>query len=218
MHASARSPSVFSRQCFLSLRAFTRGALVAKRKKVVADTEKLLLEQEQQADEQVLEGLLEDTHVILKQAVDRAGPKRVSRALDVSLSLVYKWTQPPRTRKNPNASGARNPLDKLVTVFHLSQDLELIHFLCRVARGYYTTNPQLQSREGASFVSTTVNALNDFADLMHHAEKSLADDGEIDNDEAKKLRRMWDRLKGRLEHFIVACEEGRFNSGGSDDE
>src|SRR5690606_37917041 len=128
---------------------------------------------------------------------------------------VYKWTQPPRTKKNPNASGARNPLDKLVTGFHLSQDLELIHFLCRVARGYYTTNPQLQSREGASFVSTTVNALNDFADLMHHAEKSLADDGEIDNDEAKKLRRMWDRLKGRLEHFIVACEEGRFNSGAS---
>jgi hypothetical protein len=185
---------------------------MGKRKKTTADTERVLLEQEQQSDEQVLEGLLEDTHLILKQAVDRAGPKRVSRALDVSLSLVYKWTQPPRTKRNPNASGARNPLDKLLTIFHLSQDLEVIHFLCRVARGYYTSNPHHHgSSESPTFVSATVNALNDFADLMHHAEKSRTDDGQIDEDEAKKLRRMWDRLKGRLEHFIVACEEGRFN-------
>lgn len=174
--------------------------------------EEELLEQEQLADEQVLEGLLDDTHKILKQAVDRAGPKRVSRALDVSLSLVYKWTQPPRTKATPTASGARNPLDKLITIFHLSQDLELIHFLCRVARGYYTANPDYLSNAPPSFVSATVSALNDFADLMHHAEKSLTNDGMIDDDESKKLRVMWDKLKGRLEHFIVGCEEGRFNT------
>jgi hypothetical protein len=191
---------------------------MAKRTKSAKDTEKVLLEQEQDADEQILEGLLEDTHGILKQAVDRAGPKRVSRALDVSLSLVYKWTQPPRTKKNPNASGARNPLDKLLTIYHLSQDLEVIHFLCRVARGYYTANPQLDGKAALTFVSATVSALNDFADLMHHAEKSLTDDGEIDDDEARKLRKMWDKLKGRLEHFIVGCEEGRFNMAASGDD
>ncbi|MBZ0135366.1 MAG: hypothetical protein K8I27_03200 [Planctomycetes bacterium] len=178
--------------------------------KQVAGDEALLAE-EQAADEQVLEDLLEDTHRILKQAVDRAGPKRVSRALDVSLSLVYKWTQPPRTKKNPGASGARNPLDKLVTIFHLSDDIELIQFLCRIARGYYTTNPSLGGKVGHSFVTATVTALNDFADLMQLAEKSLTDDGEIDESEAKKLRKNWDRLKGRLEHFIVGCEEGAYN-------
>jgi hypothetical protein len=104
-------------------------------------SEEALLEAEQAADEQVLEDLLEDTHRILKQSVDRAGPKRVARALDVSLSLVYKWTQPPRTKKNPGSlSGARNPLDKLVTIYHLSEDLELIQFLCRVAQAV-TTRP-----------------------------------------------------------------------------
>lgn len=171
-----------------------------------------LLEQEAAADEALLEGLLDETHRILKEAVDRAGPKRIARALDVSLSLVYKWTQPPRTKRNPSASGARNPLDKLVTIFHLSQDLELIHFLCRVARGYYTTNPALKGRAGTSFVSATVNALNDFADLLQFAEKALTNDGEIDDAEATKLRKHWDKLKGRLEHFIVACEEGQFNA------
>lgn len=174
-------------------------------------SEQELLAEEMQADEQVLEDLLDDTHKILKQAVDRAGPKRVARALDVSLSLVYKWTQPPRTKKNPAASGARNPLDKLVTIFHLSEDIEVIQFLCRIARGYYTSNPMLQGKVGHSFVTATVGALNEFADLMQLAEKSLTDDGRIDESEAKNLRKDWDRLKGRLEHFIVACEEGAYD-------
>jgi len=174
-------------------------------------SEQELLAQEQASDEQLIEDLLEDTHRILKQAVDRAGPKRISRALDVSLSLVYKWTQPPRSKKNPGASGARNPLDKLVTIFLLSEDIELVQFLCRVARGYYTSNPNLQGKAGHSFVTATVSALNDFADLMHMAEKSLTDDGKIDEDEAQKLRKNWDRLKGRLEHFIVSCEEGAYD-------
>ena len=162
-------------------------------------------------DEELLEGLLSNTHAMLKQAVDRAGPKRVARSLDVSLSLVYKWTQPPRSKSNPTASGARNPLDKLVTIYALSEDLELIQFLCRVGGGYYTANPASKGRREASFVTATVAALNDFADLMHLAEKSLSDDGRIDEYEAVKLRKYWDRLKGRLEHFIVACEEGHFD-------
>ncbi|MBK9973724.1 MAG: hypothetical protein IPP14_03010 [Planctomycetes bacterium] len=165
------------------------------------------------ADIEALELMLEETHGVLKQAVERAGPKRVARALDVSLSLVYKWTQPPRTKRNPQASGARNPLDKLITIFSLSQDLEIIHFLCQVARGYYTANPAGANQPERNFVSATVSALNDFADMLHFAEKSLTNDGRIDDGEAAKLRKQWDRLKGRLEQFIVSCEEGQFNAG-----
>jgi hypothetical protein len=176
------------------------------------EPEDLLLAQEQQSDEEVLDGLLEDTHRVLKQSVDRAGPKRVARALDISLSLVYKWTQPPRTKHNPAASGARNPLDKLVTIFHLSQDLEMIHFLCRVAKGYYTSNPDALLHGNRNFVTATVRALNDFANMIHHAEQSLTDDGIIDDEESLELRAMWDKLKGQLERFIVSCEEGHFNT------
>ncbi|MBX3473030.1 MAG: hypothetical protein KF754_01450 [Planctomycetes bacterium] len=164
--------------------------------------------------DEAMETMLDQTHRVLKQAVERAGPKRVARALDVSLSLVYKWTQPPRTKRNPTASGARNPLDKLVTIFSLSQDLEVVHFLCQVARGYYTANPTQAGKPQQNFVSATVSSLNDFADLLQYAEKSLSDDGAIDEAEAGKLRRQWDRLKGRLEQFIVSCEEGQFNTAG----
>jgi len=162
--------------------------------------------------DELMESVLDETHQVLRQAVERAGPKRVARALDVSLSLVYKWTQPPRTKRNPTASGARNPLDKLVTIFGLSNDLELIHFVCRVARGYYTANPGGAPRNERNFVSATVNALNDFADMLQYAEKSLSSDGRIDEGESRKLRRQWDKLKGRLEQFIVSCEEGHFNA------
>jgi hypothetical protein len=157
------------------------------------------------------------THRVLKNAIDRAGPKRVARALDVSLSLVYKWTQPARTKQNPGASGARNPLDKLLAIFELSQDLEVIHFLCHRARGYYTPNPHGKATTRLSFVSATVQSLNDFAEMLQFAEKSLTNDGRIDQRESHRLRKQWDRLKGRLEQFIISCEEGRFNVNGDAD-
>jgi len=176
------------------------------------------LEQVQAQNQSEMSRVFADTHRVLKQAVDRAGPKRVARALDISLSLVYKWTQPARTKENPAASGARNPLDKLLAIFELSQDLELIHFICQVARGYYTPNPVPEGNSRVNFVSETVSALNDFADLLQFAEKSLTNDGSIDDLEAQRLRQQWNRLKGRLEHFVTSCEEGHYNSKAKDDE
>ena len=175
------------------------------------------LEQIQLQAQAEMERAMADTHRVLKQAIDRAGPKRVARALDISLSLVYKWTQPARTKANPAASGAVNPLDKLLTIFELSQDLELIHFVCQLARGYYTPNPSPKGGKGINFVSETVSSLNDFADMLQFAEKSLTDDGKIDESEATKLRQQWNRLKGRLEHFVISCEEGHFNEEGEDE-
>ena len=70
---------------------------------------------------------------------------------------------------------------------------------------------------GINFVSETVSSLNDFADMLQFAEKSLTDDGKIDESEATKLRQQWNRLKGRLEHFVISCEEGHFNEEGEDE-
>lgn len=176
------------------------------------------LERVQAQSTSEMERIFAETHRVLKQAVDRAGPKRVARALDISLSLVYKWTQPARTKDNPTASGARNPLDKLLTIFELSQDLELIHFICQAARGYYTPNPVPHGTSRINFVTETVSALNEFADMLQFAEKSLTNDGSIDDLEAQRLRQQWNRLKGRLEHFVTSCEEGRFNSKQDADE
>lgn len=157
-----------------------------------------------------------NTHQVLRDAVDKVGVKKVAAALDVSTSLVYKWCQPPKNPDSPDASGVTNPLDRLLRIFELTTDLDLLHFLCRSAGGYFTPNPEAHSVAEASFIKETVEILTEFASLMRGAENSLSDDGKIDEDEAAVLRKNWDRLKSRLEHFVGCCEDGVFNSTPSD--
>jgi hypothetical protein len=52
-----------------------------------------------------------ESHEVLKEAFDSptASPKEIASELGVSLSLVYKWAQPPEGQ----GSGSRNPLDRV---------------------------------------------------------------------------------------------------------
>jgi len=155
------------------------------------------------------------THVILRDAIAKVGVKRMASELDVSASLVYKWCQPKATGQVKDSSGVTNPLDRLLAVYDLTQDIELVHHVCRHAGGYFTPNP-CPHGEGVNaeqrFVTETVRILGKFATLMRHAEESLTSEGQIDAKESQVLRAGWDRLKSRLEHFIHCCESGIFNT------
>ena len=52
-----------------------------------------------------------ESHEVLKEAFDSptTSPKEIAAELGVSLSLVYKWAQPPEGQ----GSGSRNPLDRV---------------------------------------------------------------------------------------------------------
>lgn len=151
------------------------------------------------------------TYEVMRDAVQKAGVKKVASALEVSSSLVYKWCQEPKSEKNPDASGVTNPLDRLLTVYELSDDLEIVRFMCRRAGGYFAQNPETTLESTPRFVSETILILEKFASLMRYAEQSLHDDGRIDREEGSKLRKDWDRLKGRLEQFVTTCEQGKFD-------
>ncbi|MCK6439673.1 MAG: hypothetical protein L6Q71_05665 [Planctomycetes bacterium] len=153
---------------------------------------------------------LRPTHEALKDCIEKAGVKKVAGALGISSSLVYKWCQPPDDEKG-ESSGAANPLDRMLTIYELSGDSEIIQYLCRRAGGFFTENPHAKTKAELRFVTETIEILNKFADLMHYAERSLRGDGVIDHGEAVNLRQDWDRLKSRLEHFITACEQGQFD-------
>ena len=60
------------------------------------------------------------SHEILKTVVESVGVKHVASDLGVSTSLVYKWCA--RPDPSPTGSGARNPLDRLVTLFESTGD------------------------------------------------------------------------------------------------
>ncbi len=152
-----------------------------------------------------------DTHLILRESIQRVGVKKVASALGVSQSLVYKWCQEQPGDSTPEASGVTNPLDRLMVVFELSQDRDLVQYICHRAGGYFTPNIMLEDEHGRRFLSETVQILDKFADLIRYAEQSLHNDGVIDEEEGRQLRRNWDGLKSRLESFIVGCENGLFD-------
>ncbi|MCA8940166.1 MAG: hypothetical protein KDB07_10170 [Planctomycetes bacterium] len=160
---------------------------------------------------------MRETWQELNEIIHELGVKKVAAALGISSSLIYKWCQAPKSDANPEASGASNPLDRLFIIMELAGDERLIEYIARRAGGYFIPNPVHRSRKDLSFVSETMAILDKYADLMRFAEQSLSNDGKIDHDEAITLRRDWDKLKVRLETFVMHCEAGDFDIVKEDD-
>ena len=73
------------------------------------------------------------SHEILREAFEKVSPKEVSQSMGVSLSLVYKWAQPPAGQ---GSGGIPNPLDRAAELIALLRNPALIKWLCRSAGGY----------------------------------------------------------------------------------
>lgn len=144
-----------------------------------------------------------EAHEIIRQAVDRAGAKVVADALGVSLSLVYKWAQPPLQ------GGVVNPLDRVAQLREITGEQALIEWLCARAGGYYVKNGA--SREGGSYeiLPATQTLVRKFADLLSSISKAAANE-RICPVEAAEIRQVWDRLKAHAEGFVRCCEAGEF--------
>jgi len=78
-----------------------------------------------------------ESNEVLKQALRKTSPKAVAAELGVSLSLVYKWTEP----SSDTGSGSRNPLDRLQKVIELSGDPGIVEWLCQQNGGHFVRNP-----------------------------------------------------------------------------
>jgi transposase len=59
-----------------------------------------------------------ESHEILQRVVESVGVKHVASDLGVSTSLVYEWCARPTTE----GSGARNPLDRLLSLIDATED------------------------------------------------------------------------------------------------
>ncbi len=149
---------------------------------------------------------------VLREAADRVGVKAVAAKLNVSTALVYKWCQESPT-DDPDASGARNPLDRLKTIYDATQDSRIINWLCNGADGFYVPNPQVEpGAEEEQLLSTTQRMVRDFGILLSDISRSIEDDGLITGDEPDRIRQSWERLKSQAECFVVACERGMYGT------
>ncbi|MGN6627642.1 MAG: phage regulatory CII family protein [Tepidisphaeraceae bacterium] len=156
------------------------------------------------------------SYEVIRQAVEEPGVKAVAAALKVSAALVYKWCEPPADETDPEQSGAKNPLDRMSEMYHVTQDIRLVRWLCNQAGGFYVTNPAPVAEKNidAALYRQTRSLVRDFSELLDSVTESVEDDHQVDLDEADKIRQRWEELKANVENFVVLCEKGHFLNRG----
>lgn len=150
---------------------------------------------------------------VIRQAVEEPGVKAVAAALKVSQALVYKWCEPPAGEDDPEQSGAKNPLDRVREMYHLTKDIRLVRWLCNEAGGFFVANPVADpTRPVEQHIFTeTRGMVRDFSELLDAVTESVEDDPGIDPHEAELIRQKWEDLKACVERFVLSCEKGHYH-------
>ena len=150
------------------------------------------------------------SYEVLREATEEIGAKALAAALRLSPALVYKWCQE-SSQSDPDASGARNPLDRLADIVRVTNSTDVVNWLCNQAGGFYVRNPSPPTGDlQTELLMTTQRLVQEFSKLLTTVTHSIEDDGQVDSSEADLIRRAWEGLKGSAEAFTVACEKGAY--------
>ena len=147
-----------------------------------------------------------DSHELLREVFQKVNPKEVASKLDLSLSMVYKWAEPPDQK-----SGAVNPLDRVARLVECSGDLRITQWICQKSGGFFIKNPKDNNPHPVFLVPAMNSVVQEFADLLAVMAHS-AEDNEVTPGEAESIRARWEELKSVAEGFVRSCEEGDFKS------
>ena len=167
------------------------------------------------------------SYELLREVFDKKAPKQVAADLGLSLSMVYKWAEPPtqaaglrpeasadakamadRTTRQ-GGSGTGNPLDRIEALLKSTGDHRLVQWICQRAGGFFIQNPK-SIPHPHYLIPATNQIVQEFADLLHVIANATADDA-ITQPEAKQIRARWEELKTVTEGFVACCEEGNFS-------
>src|SRR2546430_8405720 len=78
------------------------------------------------------------SHEVLREVFQKCSAKQIAADLDLSLSLVYKWSEPP----TPDGQPTGNPLERVAALYRCSHDERILQWLCHQAGGFYIKNPK----------------------------------------------------------------------------
>jgi hypothetical protein len=146
------------------------------------------------------------SHELLREVFEKVSPKQVSGDLGLSLSMIYKWAEPP---EHDAGSGVANPLDRIAALYRCTQDPRLVQWICEQAGGFFIRNPSTHNAHPSFLIPATNEIVQEFADLLAVI-ASAASDNEISDKEAEKIRNRWEELKCVTESFVACCERGNF--------
>ena len=156
------------------------------------------------------------SHEVLRRAAEPIGVKALAASLRLSPAMVYKWCQE-SSKDDPDASGARNPLDRLAEIFRATGSIDVVNWLCHEASGFFVSNPQSSVQDvDTELLQNTQRLVSEFGRLLLTVTRSIEDDGMIEPKEADNIRAAWEKLKSTAESFTVACERGTYFSTDDD--
>jgi hypothetical protein len=138
------------------------------------------------------------SHEVIKATVEKLGAKHVASELKISLSLLYKWSEP------TDESGAQNPLDRVAELVRVTDDDRPVRWLCQKRGGVFVKNPDKQPGQ-VDVLRETNRILKEFSDVIQ-AVSMAWEDARVTPAEAQKIRAEWDELKAIAETFVLTCE------------
>lgn len=151
-----------------------------------------------------------ESHEVMREVLKKTSAKQIAADMGLSLSLIYKWAEPP---EDDSGSGASSPLDRVGQLIRISHDPHIAQWICEQAGGFFIRNPQHFTRD-QPLIPITNDIVQEFADMLATIATASADNV-ITRDEAKKIRARWEELKSVTEGFVRAAESGTFGPAGS---
>ena len=146
-----------------------------------------------------------DSHEVMKEVLKKTSAKQIAADMGLSLSLIYKWAEPP---EDDSGSGASSPLDRVGQLIRITKDARVAQWVCEQAGGFFIRNPH-QLPVGQQLIPVTNDIVQEFADMLATIATSSSDNV-ITKEEAKNIRRRWEELKTVTEGFVTAAERGIF--------
>lgn len=148
------------------------------------------------------------SHEVLREVLKKTSAKQIAADMGLSLSLIYKWAEPP---SDSTGSGAHNPLDRVDQLLKITNDTRIAQWVCERAGGFFIVNPEASKAPPEALIPTTNKIVQEFADMLAVIATASADN-HITAEEAKQIRRRWEDLKSVAEGFLRAAEEGNFGA------
>jgi hypothetical protein len=145
------------------------------------------------------------SHEVMKEVLKKTSAKQIAAEMNLSLSLIYKWAEPP---EDDSGSGTSNPLERVGQLIRVTGDAGVAQWVCEQANGFFIRNPQ-NLPPAHALIPVTNDIVQEFADMLATIAQASADNV-ISKDEAKTIRRRWEELKTVTEGFVRAAETGNY--------
>jgi hypothetical protein len=146
------------------------------------------------------------SYELLREVFQIHNPKQISEEVGVSVSMVYKWAEPPE-----QGGGATNALDRIASLVKSTRDARIVEWICAQADGFFIKNPKVTHLRSYAVVPATNQVVQEFAEMLSVI-ASAAVDNNITGPEADRIRSRWEDLKSVTEGFVRGCEEGNFRA------